>query len=182
VNLSTQKSLHVSLQEVLRQLAALPMENTVLQDFEDLLSNEEEAGHHLRKEQISLKIEEEKIQRLRQQVDVGALDQFLELQNQSQQLSSKVEHQSMALGRLSVMIHFEHYLATLEQDKESLQLERFSCVNRALVNVNANLREIFQELSVTGDCCLSYSDDRSVLFLEGVSLHVKVKASHLRLY
>ena len=62
----------------------------------------------------------------------------------------------------------------LEEDKRALQDERYTRFAGVLRTANAALAAIYRQLTGgQGDAYLAFSDDRLLLFVDGITLHVR---------
>lgn len=104
-----------------------------------------------------------------------SLEQFMQLQ---QQLQDATEQKENALSKSSEKLlltscYLHSNTETLDKEREALESRRFSMFIEAITAINKQLSQIFQELTITGDCYLSYSEHKTALFQEGVTFHVK---------
>lgn len=130
----------------------------VFQDCSDLssfsrITSEDDEGIALAEEELALK-------KFHRSIDPNALDEDVKCRKEEYCLVKEIEA-------------LETFINSKKLEKESLENERFDIFKRSVKKVNDSLSQIYGELSRHGDAYISFIEEKSLLFIEGVHLQVR---------
>ncbi|MCO5599325.1 hypothetical protein L7F22_053426 [Adiantum nelumboides] len=132
----------------------------MLHDFTDLVDannlgtdEEDMRGVALAEEELSLK-------NLHETINPCTLDEDLSYRKEELQIAEKLET-------------LENTLDTLKLKKEALENERYNVFMKSVKDVNDTLSRVYGSFTKHGDAYLSFTEEKTLLFTEGVNFQVR---------
>ncbi|KAJ7570082.1 hypothetical protein O6H91_01G106400 [Diphasiastrum complanatum] len=125
-----------------------------------LVSMEEMALNVQDEEGLKLAEEEMSLNEAHRTINGDALDEDLRCRKRLLTLTEKLNH-------LTERISEE------KKQKDELEITRYITFERAMKKVNMALSKVYGKLTKHGDAYLTYTEEKSLLFLDGVHLHVR---------
>lgn len=122
----------------------------------------------------TLKDQKDQLLRKRSQLEELRKDADPKIKEEYENLGNLVESHRKTLQAQQCQ------LDELILDKRNKELQRHESVSSVLRRLNGHLSEIYRQLTVHGDCHLSFSNDRKVLFNSGINFQVKPDRTHWR--
>ncbi|KAI5068572.1 hypothetical protein GOP47_0016917 [Adiantum capillus-veneris] len=137
----------------------LPLKR-MLHDFTDFIDANHLRGDEEDVEGVVLAEEELSLKNLHKTINPCTLDEDLSYRKEELQIAEKLEDIGKALD-------------TLKRKKETFENERYNVFMKSVKDVNDTLSRVYGSFTKHGDAYLSFTEEKTLLFTEGVNFQVR---------